>query len=543
MGLAAGVAAISAAGATASMMGRAPTMASPIRPVGELDCNGFGPLQRPVKPGGTICAEVHGASPGGQLYDNGYYIGHDEPTVQFYSRRPGSSTNVTWVQTLPRDPRRLPTVKGPRKDVTHFFELMPSMWYSMALCDPRSEPQLPCTPDSDSNSPRGRYPGGGSALLELQFYPPGFPPLVDGLSCDDTHWCAALTIDSLECTAAGICNNNCIEPVNFAFIQHNGVPTGPPSPQRADLATFRPNGNTLLMRPGDRLRIHIFDAKVPGGGRALETMVSDLTSGQTGFMRASAQNGFMNTSIADCSGSRWSFRPLYSTAKAVNQGGWAAANINVAYEIGHFTPCTSLHGFAPVPVGSYHDPSWKFCRGPYEDAGPPDGSKPSGEPNDAPCFKAGDTHGPLRSAPDLVTGCTGADLDYDGTSYWSDWPDSLTPGMAPSALTIRQPTTVNGTRYAQMQFLTDNPATNNRCSTAHPAGCVVPPPQAPGEFYPYWTQATVNDACVWEFGQLHNGNTFGGDKQYGTFTTALGLAEDAGPIMRNPSGARCGRPR
>jgi hypothetical protein len=34
---------------------------------------------------------------------------------------------------------------------------------------------------------------------------------------------------------------------------------------------------------------------------------------------------------------------------------------------------------------------------------------------------------------------------------------------------------------------------------------------------------------------MPNGNDFGKDAQYGTFTTALGLAELAGPIMRNPS--------
>ena len=130
--LTAAMVAMSAGVATASTAGRGTTAASAIQPVGELDCNGFSPLQRPVKPGGAICAEVHGASPDGQLYDNGHYIGHDEPTIQFYSRRPGSSNNITWVQTLPRDPRALPTVKGPRKDITHFFELMPSLWYSMA---------------------------------------------------------------------------------------------------------------------------------------------------------------------------------------------------------------------------------------------------------------------------------------------------------------------------------------------------------------------------------------------------------------------------
>jgi hypothetical protein len=511
---------------------RGPGAASGIRPVGNLDCNGHSPVQRPVKPGGAICAEVHGVGHYGHLLDNGYYIGHDEPTMQFYSRQPGSSTNVTWVQTLPRDPAARPTVHGPKKDVTHFFELMPALWYSMALCDPNSFPLLTCQPDSDTNSPHGNYPGGGAAFLELQFYPPGFAPFADAISCDSTHWCAALTIDSLECTVSGVCNNNCIEPVNFAFVQTNGVPTGPPSPQDANLSTVTPNRSTLLMNPGDKLKIRIFDNRRAG---ALETRVTDVSSGRTGFMLASAGNGFMNTSIADCSGTPWSFRPLYSTAKTINQGGWAAANINVAYEVGHFTPCTRLKGFAPVLVGNYADPSWNFCRGPYEKAGPPDGSSSSAEPNDAPCFKAGDTHGPLHSGPDLVTGCTGADLDYDGTSYWPDWPDSVTPGMFPSAMTIQQPTTGHGARYPRMQFLTDNPATNILCDPDTFAGCVVPPPQAPGQFYPYWTQASVNGACVWEFGQMPNGDNFGGDKQYGEPTDALGLLEDASPIMRNPN--------
>jgi len=500
---------------------------------GNLDCNGHSPVQHPIKPGGIICAEVHAGGPyGGHLKDNGYYVGHDEPTVQFYSNKPGSSDNVSYVQTLPRDPKALPTVHGPLKDTTHFFELMPSLWYAMALCDPNSYPLLPCRADSDSNSPHGNYPGGGSAFLELQFYPPGFAPFVDGISCDNAHWCAALTIDSLECQAGfGVCNNNCIEPVNFAFIQTNGVPTGPPSPQRANLNTVTPNQRTLLMNPGDKLAIHIFDNSSAG---ALETQVRDLTTGTTGFMLASAKNGFMNTSIANCSGTPWSFRPLYNTASTVNQGGWAAANINVAYEVGHFTPCTKLKVFAPVDVHGHPDPSWNFCRGPYENAGPPDGSAGSGEENDAPCFKAGDTHGSLNAAPNLVTGCTGADLDYDGTSYWADWPKSLTPGMFPSPLTITPPTT-GGAGYPRMQFLTDNPATNVKCNPQTGAGCVVPPKQAPGKFYPYWTLAKAGGTCVWEFGQMTNGKTFGGDKQYGKFTTALGLAELASPIIRNPA--------
>jgi len=105
--------------------------------------------------------------------------------------------------------------------------------------------------------------------------------------------------------------------------------------------------------------------------------------------------------------------------------------------------------------------------------------------------------------------------------------------MFPSALTIQQPTTAGG-RYPQIQFLTDNPASNIRCNTSSGTGCVVPPTQAPGHFYPYWTLARVKGACVWEFGQMPNGNDFGKEQQYGTFTAALGLPELAGPIMPNP---------
>ena len=497
---------------------------------GNLDCNGHSPIQHPIKIGGYICAEVHGGTHNGHLADNGYYIGHDEPLVQFYSNKPGSSSNLSYVQTLPRDPKALPTVHGPLKDTTHFFELMPALWYAMALCDPNSYPLLPCKPDSDSNTPHGNYPGGGSAFLELQFYPPGFAPFADGLSCDNSHWCAALTIDSLECQAGfAVCNNNCVEPVNAAFIQTNGVPTGPPSPQKANLNTVTPNQRTLLMNPGDKLAIHIFDNKSKG---ALETQVRDLTTGKTGFMVASAKNGFMNTSIADCSGTPFNFRPEYSTASTANQGGWAAGNIDVSYEVGHFTPCTKLKVFQPIDVHGHPDASWNFCRGPYENAGPPD-SPGSGETNDAPCFPAGDTHGSLNADPNLVTGCTGGDLDYDGTSYWRNWPSSNTPNMWPSALTITPPVT-GGSGYSQMQFLTDNPATNIKCNPQTGAGCVVPPTQAPGKFYPYWTLAKVSGTCVWEFGQMTNGKSFGGDKQYGTFTTALGLAELASKIIPNP---------
>jgi hypothetical protein len=258
-------------------------------------------------------------------------------------------------------------VSRPGNDITHFFELSVAPWFSMDLCDPKSTPLIPCTPGSDANAPSGSFPGGGDAFMELQLYPPGFAPFVDSISCDDTHWCSALTIDSLECTADGsVCNQDCAEPVNFAFIEHDGVPTGPPSPQESDLATFTPNRDTLLMSPGDTIVIHIFDARLRGGGRALEVTETDLNNHSSGFMIASAATGFMNTNgiidgqPGDCSGTPFNFEPEYSSAAAGNiiPWGFGAYNINSEFEIGHFEPCNKITGpqqfteeSSPTPSG------------------------------------------------------------------------------------------------------------------------------------------------------------------------------------------------
>ena len=56
-------------------------------------------------------------------------------------------------------------------------------------------------------------------------------------------------------------NPNCEEPINFAFLQRNGVPAGPPSPQLTDLSTFTPNHETLMMNQGDSVATHIQDTR------------------------------------------------------------------------------------------------------------------------------------------------------------------------------------------------------------------------------------------------------------------------------------------
>jgi hypothetical protein len=501
------------------------------RAVGMIDCNGLSPIQRPVKTT-AACADPRG-SWGGRFYENGHYIGHDEPSVRFVSNAKGSGNNFTITENLPVDPSKLPTVKKPGKDVTHWFELSIAPWFSTDVCDPNSAPLLPCTPESDSNAPHGNYPGAGAAFVELQFYPPGMAPVSDNISCDNKHWCSALNIDSLECTGngSGPCNNNCTEPVNFAFIQTNGVPTGPPGPQLSDSATFTPNKNTLLMSPGDKITVHMFDAKIPGG-HALEVTEQDLTTGMKGSMIASAANGFMNTDPFSCNGTPFNFQPEYNTARSANIIPWGIGPymINSEYEVGHFEACTKVTGLV-----SGADPYYKNCIGPYETA---KDTSDKFEPNDAPCYKAGDTHGGL-AAPNLMTGCDVfldaiGDLDYDGSPYWPDWPNSTTAKTFPSPFLQQQPTS-GGKRYPVIQFMTDSSATqfNTNCNLTTGSGCVLPP-KGPGHFYPYFTLAKVHGTCVWEFGNMPNGQAFGKDAQYGSVGPGT-IGAFAGGLLKNPT--------
>jgi hypothetical protein len=511
--------------------------------VGMLDCSGLSPIQRPAKMG-MMCIDARGSkADGGRFEDNGHYIGHDEPSIRFISSAKGSGRNFTVNETLPQDPAALPTVKTPGKDVTHMFELTIAPWFSTTVCDPNSAPLTPCTPGSDANAPKGPDPGAGAAFVELQFYPPGDAPFQDDISCDATHWCSALNIDSLECEGNGstLCNNNCVEPVNFAFVQTNGVPTGPPSPQLSNNATFTPNKKTLLMNPGDKITVRMFDAAI-NGGHALEVLETDHTTGQSGFMIASGANGFMNTNPFDCTGTKFNFQPEYNTAKAANIIPWGIGPymINDTYEIGHFEPCTKVTKSATISVGAVKDTYFKDCSGPYE-SGTEDSDL---EPDDAPCYKFGDTHKGLAAPPgDLVTGCgvffdAIGDLDFDGTSYRTDWPTSTVVSKAnkfPTPFLQSQPTTFGGRHYASIQFMTDISASelNTHCNLSTGSGCVMPP-KGPGHFYPYFTQAKVGGSCVWEYGNMTNGDTFGGNQQYGKVGPGT-IGAFVGKIMSNPN--------
>jgi hypothetical protein len=435
-----------------------------------------------------ICADPAGYN-GERFYDNGWYIGHDEPAINFFSNAPGSANNVQWRVTLPpKGPA--PTQNG--KSVSN-FELYPAFWFSMALCDPRSYPQNPCTPNSDTNTGRGLATDAGEAFLELQFYPPGWAPFITQVSCDQVHWCAALNVDSLECTFEySFCNSNCIEPVNFAFIQTNGVPTGPPGPATQDTDSFTPNSHTLLMNPGDSINVTIKDTK-----SGLLTRVDDLTSGRSGYMIASAANGFANTALKTCKTYPFSFHPEYNTAKPDHNTFWGAVPQNIAfsYEIGHFE------------LGAQGDH----------------------DTDDAPCFP-----GPV------IAGCLtftnlGGDLDFDGPPYLKDWPNGSP--MYPDSVVLYSPKSfaVSGyvNSYAQIRFSTTIAASEASCNLKTGAGCTVPPKGA--VFYPFYSQAGSELVCSYVFGNVIPGvstNSFGGDNQYRGIHTNQGGIESL--IRNNP---------
>src|SRR5579859_6211655 len=366
---------------------------------GTADCNGYSKRYKQLRPQmRELCADPTGVDRNGHripFEDNGHYIGHDEPTMRFLSATPNSAnTFTTWIR-LPVDPKRAPTPNG---SVTNYMDLSVAPWIGLPLCDPGSMPQNPCTPDSNSNFSDINNPSAaGAAFMEMQFYAPGYTPFQTSQSCSVSQWCAALNIDSLECTTQDLaCNDNCIEPAQFALIQTDGVPAGPPAPQAQNNSTFSPNGKTLMMNQGDLLKVSVTDP--PSG---LTITIRDVTTGHTGFMTASAANGFMTTSIADCSGTPYTYHAEYNSALPQNSLPWGAGTTGVMIEneIGHSESCASLASQDPnvSADGSLSDQNiFDTCVGGGNEGASSPGEGPC-DPNSGICTNAstqGD-HGPV----------------------------------------------------------------------------------------------------------------------------------------------------
>jgi hypothetical protein len=541
-----------------------------------LDCNGHSPTYSPAKRMGSLCAdpvERYANGTSAPFRDNGFYVGHDEPNVKFISSAPGSANDMTYIMKLAVDPKATPTVTSPK--VSKYAELSPAPWFGLAICDFKSYPQNACAPNSDVNSGGFNDPNAaGSAFMELQFYAPGFTPFVDNVSCDATRYCAAINIDSLECTFAfATCNNNCIEPVNFAFLQMDGVPSGPPSPQLVNTNSFFPNAKTLKMNQGDVLQVTIRDT-----ASGLLTRIDDLSTGRSGSMVASAKNGFMNTNIADCTGTPFDFHAEYSSAQQQNQVPWAAleGGVLMQQELGHFEPCSSVTSAFPVNQTfaggqTFSDPNvFQTCQGGFEKSSPGEGpcSVTTGvcqnattqggaacasnnftsglhcEFSDANCMPAGSrtivVNGVKATARQPIASCEtnvfqNGDLDFDGTSYQADYPDG-SPNH-PTTFQYIGPFS-KGAAYPTIQFQTDIPGSENSCNTRTGVGCTAQP--AGSAFYPIWTLGSLSSngsffgICAWNFGNVIPGVTkqsFGGVAEYG----APDLARFGGTTISAPA--------
>jgi hypothetical protein len=557
----------------------------------EVDCNGWSTKYKPVAAGFRAhCADpmalhyvtYHGKRVlrGYRFKDNGHYVGHDEPNVKFISSVKGSGNHMTYLMRMPTDPRRAPTSDG---RVTHYSELSIAPWFGLPMCDPQSYPIKPCKPDSDSNSGSAADPNAaGSAFMELQFYPPGMTPFFDNISCSTTKWCAALTIDSVESHFNFVdLNPACVEPVNRSFLQDNGVPTGPPSPQKTNVATFTPNAHTLMINPGDVVRVSISDPKA-----GFTTRVTDLTTGKSGFVVASAANGFANTNPKTCAGTPHTWHAEYSTAKKQNQVPWAAleGGVIMQQEIGHFEVCNSASSRLPViQGGSFTDNNvFQTCIGGSEGkrargegpcnpktgvcqhattegtTGPiacPSNNAGSGqlcEFSDSECIKQGTRtvmeNGKARQEHMSVTGCLdvtfqNGDLDFDGTSYQRDWPDG-SPNH-PTSFRYIGPFDAQGHPYPSIQFQSNVPGSEFLCNTTTGLNCDVKP--LGSKFYPFWTlnnsqrlagSGAPAHACVWNFGNVIPGVTtqsFGKDAQYGVPDVARFGGDNTSKVMANPA--------
>ncbi len=468
------------------------------------------------------------------------YVGHDEPSVLFKSDEPGSGNDVSYGIRLPKDP---PGQK-PQNDGTGGvwnFELRPTFWFGMTLCDSESAPEYThkkCVPDTDANDlvntdPNapgyiGKHPG--NAYMELQFYGPGYVPQFTGFGCSAHQYCAAMTIDSLSfnqnTNKLGTldCFNYILggeEPINWAYITRSGVSQAPANPlhtgtfDNPNLDAVTPDySKDLMMHPGDRIHIHMFDT--PDG---LKISLDDQTSGASGSMTASIDNGFghilYRPGSKTCKMKPYAFHPMYSTGNPRGNS-WSAHTYNIAYsdEIGHFEHCTHVDQDFNCDGTSVDDP----------------GGIDEDQDNNF-CVPGS------FSTVVKINGCFFDDGDFDGPSYQNDWPGTnpdpvadhakhMTPVLFSSAMTNdgQDP-------YPTVAFEADLPRIEASDSQFNPpfcdrttgADCVNPP--AGAQFYPIY--GTVNSrGCKWaEGGPFIAGASY----DYGTDSTA-----QYGPLLQTP---------
>ena len=461
--------------------------------------------------GTVICAELQDSE---EAFGEGVYVGHDEPSLLFYSNVPGSGNRYQTELTLPVDPAPVP-----KKGRSFNFQLHPAFWFGMALCDTQSYPVAvaTCTPDSDSNiTPLAQHPG--AAFMELQFYPPGWAAAPAGNSCNGTQYCVAiasfsLAIDPIHGTTL---NDTCVgavgvEYANYAFLTKSGLPHAPPNPVDSTLATFTPNPKAdLFMNPGDRLSVSMHDTE-----DGLRIDVTDFTTGAHGFMTMSAANGFgmvryVTNPSTECTNIPYDFHPMYSTSSEQTRVIWAAHSYNVAFadEIGHFDYCTRVvSGNCPTTSKEGVPGDLEPAEGPAYD--------------DNFCFSA------AQSTRVQVSGCAGTNTGFDGVPYKRLWADGNRDHAGAFFFTSPQTGEDYDVPYGRIAFEADLPRieilpARQDCNRITGDRCTLIPMTddgTPADFYPFFSIGNLNGKCTWALGDVIPGfttNDFGKNAQYGS---------------------------
>jgi hypothetical protein len=520
----------------------------------------------------ALCTEIadwHGSFP--------YYVGHDEPSVLFYSNQPGAGNQMTYQLTLPSDPGNPTDYSLASTSNTYNLFLHPAFWFGMVMCDTQSYPQQRlsvagnatdpslCPPDSDANITPDTFAGlsshAGVAYMEMQFYPPGdnhqpdaVNPCLVGQGPGDNQWCAALNIDSfsedpihgteLNSTCQSVVGS--IEYVNFGIVTTDGTTPGPANPVDSTQATYdgSPAHPTFFMNNGDRLQVtfnDIPDSNPGPNGSGLQVVINDLTSGTSGRMVASSSNGFGMVQYAPspstaCNSILYNFHPMYSTSSPSTRAIWAAHSYNIAYadEIGHGEYCSNQVALSP-PQGTSCNPQ-----------GLPGITESDGEASDTDdnsCFP------PSAVGTIPITRCIATNGGFDGIPYQSNrWPTGETPSATvPTPIQFSSPLTGGSDaahdtiQYSDAAFEADLPrieapdiggGTKNTCQrfavddNGNPipgagSGCILIPltdESVPASAYPWFNSYTTAAGCVWQEGQLPgNGTTindFGQNNQY-----------------------------
>ena len=273
----------------------------------------------------------------------------------------------------------------------------------------------------------------------------------------------------------------------------------------------------------------------------LRTMVQDVTTGQTGFMTASIDNGFaqiiFDPDAKTCTSRPYAYHPMYATSNEHTRVPWAAHSYNVAFsdEIGHFNYCD-------LQDNSIFNPGLGAClMSPVEAETDPKTGKHN-EADDLFCVDTASSVvfgsiGPLG-------GCLDSDVNFDGVPYHNAWPgtppDQYGFSGVPSPIRFTSLKFKSGEgedegedelhSYSRAAFEADIPAIEDSsvCDVLTGAGCVNPPPGA--IFYPIYSTTSISGQCWWQVGgPMIPGttNNFGGTSAT-EYQTLLGSVYQSG---------------